>query len=63
MLRFYRKSFKAGVMKVTERYTESGQELVANYGFKPSDNGKDFEFHNEDYILDNYGAFFSVTPQ
>jgi len=60
MLKFYRKSFKAGIMVVKEKWTVNGIEQQKNWAFKPSDNNKVFEFVAPEYILEKYGSFFSV---
>ena len=60
MLRFYRKSFKAGVTIVREKIIgEGGTETWKNHQFTPLDNGKVASYANEPYLLERYSTLFT----
>ena len=54
MLTFFRPSFRSGVMLIKDR--KEGK--IAKKIFKPSDNGKNFEFDDEDYVMETYPKWF-----
>ncbi len=63
MLRFYRESFKAGTIVVKEIWSDEGVQTVSVYTFKPKDNGKVANYHDEAYLLQKYPVLFTVVNE
>ena len=54
MLTFFRPAFKSGIMLIKDKVDGK----VVKKMLKPTDNGKNFEFGDENYVLENYPEWF-----
>jgi len=54
MLTFFRPSFKSGIMLIKDRKDGKINKKI----FKAGDNGKNFAFDDEAYVLESYPSWF-----
>jgi hypothetical protein len=57
MVKFYRPNFASGVIVLKEQVAETSEYLSHKFYIK--DQGKNFEFQNEPYLLQKYPAIFT----
>ena len=58
MVKFYRPNFSSGVIVCKEQVAETNEYLTQKFYIK--DQGKNFEFQNELYLLQKYPHIFTA---